>query len=184
MNWTDLYLACFIAGFSMSAISLLAGGLHLPHLHLHLHGSHGGGKGSSSPFNLASLAAFLAWFGAAGYLLTRYAAWWFVWALLAAIAAGLAGGSIIFWFLGKFLLSREKPLDPADYEMIGVLGRVTSPVRENGTGEMIFSQEGRRRGVAVRCDGGGPIPKDAEVVVTRYERGIAYVKQWDQLTGL
>ena len=75
-------------------------------------------------------------------------------------------------------------LTTADYEMIGVLGRVTSPVRENGTGEMIFSQEGRRRGVAVRCDGGGPIPKDAEVVVTRYERGIAYVKQWDQLTGL
>ena len=34
--------------------------------------------------------------------------------------------------------------------MIGVLGNVSSTVREGGTGEMIFSQAGARRAAAIR----------------------------------
>ena len=56
--------------------------------------------------------------------------------------SGLGGAAAVFWFLVKVLLADEKELDPADYDMIGVLGRVSSTVREGGTGEMIFSQNG------------------------------------------
>ncbi len=34
-----------------------------------------------------------------------------------------------------------------------------------------------------RGEGGLEIPKGVEVVVTRYERGIAYVRPWEELSG-
>jgi hypothetical protein len=63
-----------------------------------------------------------------------------------------------------------------------VLGTVTSNIRPSGTGEMIFSQAGARRAAPARSEDGLTIEKGTEVVVTRYERGIAYVRPWDELT--
>ena len=88
----------------------------------------------------------------------------------------------IFWFLVKVLLADEKELDPEDYDMIGVLGNVSSTVRESGTGEMIFSQAGARRAAAIRGENGEAIAKGVEVVVTRFEKGIAYVRRWEELS--
>ena len=34
-----------------------------------------------------------------------------------------------------------------------------------------------------RAESGTAIPKGVEVVVTRYEKGIAYVRPWDELAG-
>jgi hypothetical protein len=65
--------------------------------------------------------------------------------------------------------------------MIGVLGRVTCPIREGGIGEMTFSQQGRRSATPVRSEDGAPIPKGVEVVVTRYEKGVAYVRGFEQM---
>jgi hypothetical protein len=59
---------------------------------------------------------------------------------------------------------------------------VSSVVRENGTGEMIFSQNGVRRAASARSEDGRPIAKGVEVVVTRYERGIAYVRAWEEMS--
>ena len=88
----------------------------------------------------------------------------------------------MFWFLFKVLLRHERDLDAADYDMIGVLGRVSSPVRQDGTGEMIFSQNGIRRAASIRGEDGQAIPKGVEIVVTRYERGIAYVRPWEEIS--
>ena len=84
----------------------------------------------------------------------------------------------------SFCWASDRDLDPADYNMIGVLGRVISTVREGGTGEMIFSREGARRCVAIRSEQNRAIAKDTEVVVMRYEKGIAYVRPWDELSNL
>ncbi len=84
MSWEGFYLVCFVVGFSLSVLALLGGTFHwsLGHVGHWLHlGSHGAvpghgvadaaGHGASvSPFNFASLMAFLAWFGGMGYLLT------------------------------------------------------------------------------------------------------------------
>lgn len=189
MNWETFYLFCFCVGFLCSLISFLAGASH-GHLHLprgfHAHPPHaGGGKGSpESPVNFGTIAAFLAWFGGAGYLLSRYSSIWALLALGLALLSGLAGAAAVFWFLFKVLLKHDRDLDPADYEMIGVLGRLSSPVRENGTGEMIFSQDGVRRAASARSENGRPIAKGVEVMVTRYERGIAYVRPWDEMSEL
>jgi len=136
-----------------------------------------------SPFNFVTLTAFLAWFGGTGYLLTRYSGLWVGFGLLASAASGLVGGSIVFLFLSKVLISHEENMDPADYEMVGVLGRVCSSIREGGTGEIIYTQMGTRRVCGARSDDGSAIAKGAEVVATRYEKGIAYVRLWSEISG-
>jgi hypothetical protein len=104
---------------------------------------------------------------------------WLWLAFLLATGGGVLGASVVFLFLVKVLLANERPLDPADFDMIGVLGRLTSGIREDGTGEMSFTQAGARRSVPARSGDGGVIPKGADVLVTRYEKGIAYVRRWD-----
>jgi membrane protein implicated in regulation of membrane protease activity len=187
MTWETFYFFCFCVGFLCSLVSFLAGTTHL-HLHIprgmHVHGAQGaGGKGSvQSPINFGTVAAFLAWFGGVGFLLSRYSSLLAVLALALALLSGLAGSALVFWFLFKVLLKHDRDLDPADYEMIGVLGRLSTRVLENGTGEIIFSQNGVRRAASARSEDGRPIARGVEVVVTRYERGIAYVRPWEEMS--
>ncbi len=187
MSWENFYFFCFCVGFLCSLFSFLAGATHL-HLHLpkglHPHAGHGaGGKGSqASPINFGTVAAFLAWFGGVGFLLSRYSSIWALVALGLALVSGLIGAAVVFWFLFKVLLKHDRDLDPADYEMVGVLARLSSVVLENGTGEMIFSQNGVRRAASARSEDGRPIARGVEVVVTRFERGIAYVRTWEEIS--
>jgi membrane protein implicated in regulation of membrane protease activity len=138
---------------------------------------------SISPFNFVTLTAFLAWFGGTGYLLTRYSTLLFVIGLGIALVSGVVGGGIVFWFLSKVLTSEEENLDPADFEMVGVLGRMSISIRAGGTGEIIYSQAGTRRTCGARSENGAAIAKGEEVVVTRYEKGIAYVRPWKEMSG-
>jgi membrane protein implicated in regulation of membrane protease activity len=198
MTWADFYLVCFIAGFFLSVVMFLAGGLnlHVPHIHVHFPGFHGdvggghaggGAHGSGhvghSPINPITLTAFLAWFGGTGYLLTRHSALWFVTALVISLFAGTGGAAVIYLFLSRVLSSPDEALDPADFEMVGVLGKLSVGIREGGTGELIYSQAGTRRVCGARTEDASAILKGTEVVVTKYERGIAYVRRWSELSG-
>ena len=199
MTWSDFYLICFAIGFLFSLLSFIMGGLHLHGHWQHAHGfgghapahsipaarggSRGAGRSVVSPFNFFTIAIFLAWFGGTGYLLSRYSTVVFLLGLFLSTIVGLIGASIVFVFLARVLANPEADMDQADYEMVGVVGRVSSPIREGGTGEIIFSQAGTRRCCGARSDTGAPLAKDSEVVVARYERGIAYVRPWDEFTG-
>jgi membrane protein implicated in regulation of membrane protease activity len=197
MTWSDFYLVCFLVGFSLSALALLAGSvhLHLPHLQMH-HGVHLGGglargglarggaqRGGLSWFNFGTIAAFLAWFGGTGFLLERYYQVWVVMALCVAVLSGIGASAVVFWFLARVLMARETELDAAVYDMIGVLGKLSIPIRQGGTGEIIYSQQGTRRVAGARSETGIAISKGAEVVVTKYEKGIAYVRPWAEMAG-
>jgi membrane protein implicated in regulation of membrane protease activity len=181
MNWQTFYLFVFLIGFLLSAVSLLGGHLHL-HGHAHGAGAKMGGRSGVSPVNFGTIAAFLAWFGGAGYLIERYSSIWVYLGLFIAALSGLGGASVVFWFLLK-LMQHDHPLDPADYEMVGVLGRVASPIRAGGTGELIYSRDGSRRAAPARSEDGVLIPRDSEVVVTRFEKGIAYVRRWEEMSN-
>jgi len=197
MSWTAVYLVCFWLGFSLSAVSWLLGaaGTHLPHLphahpHLpHAHGApHGGGHGhaqadSPSFFNFATLTAFLAWFGGAGYLLTRYAVIWPLLAFLGAVAVCLAGASLMFALVAKVLWSPDENLNTDDYDVVGQVGVVCSPIRDGGTGEILFSLAGGRRVAGARSEDGRAIGKGVEIVIVRYEKGLAYVRTWAELSS-
>jgi len=136
-----------------------------------------------SPFNPPTIAAFLAWFGGTGYLLTRFSSLWVGMGLMLSVGSGLIGGGIIFIFLSRVLISEEETMDPADYEMVGVLGKLSVSIREGGTGELIYSQAGTRRVCGARSEDGTVIAKGAEVVVTRYDKGLAYVRLWSEMSG-
>lgn len=192
MTIADLYLTCFLVGFSLSLLSVLLGGVHV-HVHLpfHFHLGHvghvphvgAGGSGNLPAVNLGTVTAFLAWFGGIGFLLTRHSSVWALVAVLLSIVGGLVGATVVFLLVTKVLMRFESPMDEADYEMVGVLGRVSSRLRPGGTGEVIFSRLGSRCSVAARSEDGNEIAKDVEVVVTRYERGIAYVRRWDEMAA-
>jgi len=194
MTWATFYLVCLIVGAALSALSFVGGTLHLPHLHVHLPHGHpalsgaaGGsnaamGRGSDLPFvNFATLTIFLAWFGGAGYLLTEHSTLIVVVIMLIATAIGLVGSAIVFWFIVKLLLKHDRELDPADYDRVGALGRIGSPIRAAGTGEIIFSLAGSRHTSGARSENGEALPRGTEVIITRYERGIAYVRRWDEM---
>jgi len=142
--------------------------------------AHGSGV---SPFNPPSLAAFLAWFGGTGYLLTRFSTVWVGLGLMASVISGVVGGGIIFVFLSRVLISEDENMNVADYDMVGVLGKLSVSIREGGTGELVYSQMGTRRVCGARSEDGAAITKGTEVVVTRYEKGIAYVQLWSEMAG-
>ncbi len=204
MNWANVYMFCFLLGFMLSLLSLVFGvfNIHIPGLHdvhfdhghihfehahgpdIHIHTGHaanGDTVAGVSPFNFSTAMAFLAWFGGAGYLLT-------VWGKLGALVvlafsamAGVTGAAIVFAFLANVLMRTDSTLYESDYRMEGLLGHVSSGIREGGTGEIIFSQEGVRRTCGARSENGSAIARGTEVVITRYDKGIAYVRPWEEL---
>ena len=48
---------------------------------------------------------------------------------------------------------------------------------------MIYTQMGTRRVCGARSEDATAIAKGSEVVVTRYEKGIAYVRLWSEMSG-
>jgi membrane protein implicated in regulation of membrane protease activity len=183
-----VYLICFILGLVLSVLSLMGG---LTHLHLgRLHFGHAAhahthsGTNSLSSVNGFTVTAFLCWFGAAGYLLYRYSNLINLTILLLSIVSGIAGAMLLWTILFKLLLPRERVLTEEETEMPGVIAHVTDSIRDNGgIGEIIFSQTGARRSTAARSEDGSPIQRGTEVVVIRYERGVAYVRRFDELSS-
>jgi membrane protein implicated in regulation of membrane protease activity len=192
MTWTDFYLICFIVGFFFSVISFLAGGFHA-HLHLPGWGHHfvhpvfdsshhcTAHSNQISVFNVPTIMTFLAWFGGIGYLMSHVYHFWFLLTLVVALLAGCTGAAFVFWFFAKVLMAHDHSMDPADYRMTGVLATVNSTIREGGTGEIVYSQGGTRRSSGARSEDGSAIPKGEEVVVVKYEKGIAYVCRWETM---
>ena len=133
------------------------------------------------PVNFATLMAFLAWFGGTGYLLTSQFRWLALPALVLATLAGGVGACAVFWVMAHVLWSPDENMQSADYHMVGVLGRLGHSIRDGGTGELIYSHGGTRHSCGARSADGRAIERGAEVVVTAYERGIAYVRRWTDL---
>jgi membrane protein implicated in regulation of membrane protease activity len=188
MNWDTFYLVCFVAGLILSLLSFFGGfaHLHLGHLHFgHGHAAIGHKLGHGlSAFNGFTITAFLCWFGGAGYLLHHYSPLAGTLVGLLAVASGLLGALLLWAALFKLLLPHERVLKPEDTEMIGVVARVTNQIREaGGIGEILYSQTGARKAAPARSEDGSAIERGTEVVVLRYERGIAYVRKWDDLNA-
>jgi hypothetical protein len=146
------------------------------------------GGGSVPWWNGFSIMIFLCWFGAAGYLLSKYGTFVAGVVLVLALVCGVSGGAIIFFFLTKFLMPHERELTAEETRVEGALGRVSSAIREGGTGEIVYEQLGARCSAPARSEDGAVIGRDEEVFVVRYEKGIAYVRRWedelrDQATG-
>ena len=195
MNWPAIFLGCFVIGFVLSALSFALGAMHAQ-FHVHapwghyvhghmLHGLHGAHAHAHSigPVNAATVTAFLAWFGGTGYLLMTQFQWVVLPAVGLSVVLGFAGAAIVFWIMAHLLWSPRENMQSADYQMTGVLGRLSQPIREGGIGELVYSHGGARQSCGARSADGSAIEKGAEVVVTEYERGIAAVRRWTDLAS-
>jgi membrane protein implicated in regulation of membrane protease activity len=207
---SSFFLIVFIVslGLTLITFALGVGGLHLPGVHhggghvdihlgdghvphighdVHIAHPHASGQGhdasgeSISPFNMATILAFLAWFGGAGYVLTEYFSLLTVVAVVLAALVGFAGAGIVVLFLTRILLPGQTPyLTSEDFELNGTIGRLTAGIRQGGTGEMVYSKAGTRRVASARSEGGKPIERGSEVVIVRAERGVAYVQTFEE----
>lgn len=202
MNWESFYLVCFLLGLFLSALSLLgamghigghipaphaphlpAVGGHIPHAGRVPHGAGAVSGGATVPWwNAFSIMIFLCWFGAAGYLLTRHGSFVALVVLVLAGVCGVAGGAIVFFFLAKVMLPHERELTADETAVTGAVGRVSAAIRPGGTGEIVYEQMGARCAVPARSEDGEPIQRQEEVFVVRYEKGIAYVRRWEDGT--
>ncbi len=184
MTWEIFYLGCFTLGLVLCILSVFTGGhLHGGHFHFghhpHFHQTHL--RAGVSPINAFTLTAFLCWFGGVGYLLRTHSGLLAPLVLLFSSLSGIAGGVLIFWFIASVLLPRERELTAEETQITGVVGRLTSPLEPGTTGEIIYTQLGARRSAPARTEDGKTIDRGSEVVVLRYERGIAYVRAWHDL---
>jgi hypothetical protein len=97
------------------------------------------------------------------------------------VACGVAGGAIVFAFLTRVLLPHERELTADETEVVGAVGRISAAIQPGGTGEILYTQLGALRSAPARSEDGSPIPKQEEVFVVRYEKGIAYVRRWESV---
>jgi hypothetical protein len=181
---TTAFVVCFVAGLGLSVVSFVSGlqsvtlfdNIFHGHRMLHLHAP----RSKSSTINAAAVTAFMTWFGGGGLLLERLTPWSVPLVTGGAVVIGLSGGALINSVINA--LARQESV-AASLTMTGVVARTIVPIRAgDGTGEIVFTHAGTRRVAAARSDSGQAIEKGAEVIVTRYERGIAYVATWKELT--
>ena len=147
--------------------------------HEGVHGGHGDHGIHDGPgiLNMPTLMAFLTWFGGAGYIFRQSMGWNGYIAGGLALASGLLGGGIMFVLLARVLWPMmSKPMTSADYSKPGTPARVVSSIREGGVGEIVYSRSGSRFTSGAKSANGQAIPKGAEVVILRYEKGLAYVQ--------
>ena len=129
-----------------------------------------------SPLNMPTILAAITWFGGVGYVLTRMAFLDWLLILGVAVLGGSLGGYIVYYFFAKVLWpAQTRPMDPMEYDLRGTYARVVSGIAPNGTGEIMYTKGGTRAVAGARSADGSPLPKGADVMVVRYERGLAYV---------
>jgi hypothetical protein len=157
-----LFAVCFLAGVGLSVVSFV----------FRVRAKH------SSMINAAAITAFLTWFGGGGLLLETLTPFLAPLVYAGASILGLGGGALVNSAINA-LARRESTAQTLS--MIGVIARTVVPIRVGGTGEIVFTHAGTRRVAGARSDCGRAIDKGMEVIVTRYEKGIAYVATWDEL---
>ncbi|HUP28041.1 MAG TPA: hypothetical protein VM409_06370 [Chloroflexia bacterium] len=204
-DWlANTFIFVFLFGLIFTVASLLLGFAHLgglngPHIgghdfdlhidghHVHLGGHDSGhvdAHGHEGPgiLNMPTIMAFLTWFGGAGYIFRQSMALNGYVAGGLAIGSGILGGGIMFMLLARVLWPMmSKPLSSADFQKEGTAARVVSPIREGGVGEIVYNKQGTRFISGASSATGAAIPKGAEVVILRYDRGLAYVEMVDTL---
>jgi hypothetical protein len=201
-DWlSNFFLFIFLFGLIFTIASLLLGyiggldGLHIgghdasADVEMGGHDSaahdgaaHDGGHTGPSVLNMPTIMSFLTWFGGAGYLFRQSLQVSGFLAVPLALITGVVGGAIMFGLLAKVLYPMmSKPMSSADYSKPGTPARVVSSIREGGVGEIVYTKRGSRFTSGARSIDGSAIAKGAEVVIIRYERGIAYVQDVNKL---
>jgi membrane protein implicated in regulation of membrane protease activity len=168
-----IFLGCFFFGLLFTAGALVLGVADIGG------DAEADADGELGPLNVSTVLAFVAWFGGVGYLARNGLGAFAVISLVLAIAGGAAGAYLVWWLL-RTLKRSEQYLDPKDYELPGTLAKVTSGIRVDGVGEIVYEQAGVRQVSAARSLDGRAIARGTEVLVLRTAGGIAFVQPFEE----
>jgi len=174
-------LGCFFFGLVFTALSLVLGVAHVGADHGHEFGHHHGGNGHDNdavtPISVGTILAFLTWFGGVAYLARNGFGIWAAVSVAIGLAGGFIGGWLIFRLL-KLVRRSETVWRASDERFAGALARVTSSIREGGTGEIVYELHGVRQVSAARSANGRAIARGTEVLVLKRAGGFALVETW------
>ncbi len=181
-----ILLGCFFFGLIFVALTFLIGSIGGGGTGGHEIGGHDAGAGHHGIdllgyLNVSAILAFLSFFGGVGYVIRNGLGWFAPIALMIGLVGGIAGGAAVTWFLRKVIAPADKSMDPHDYELPGTLARVTSSIRADGTGEIVYEQQGYRQVSAARGLNGAAVARGVEVVILETRAGIAYIQPWTDL---
>lgn len=189
-----VYVVCFWVGFLLTVALAVLGVSGQFHADLHLGGDTGGhgvspaadgaqaGGHPSGPhfFNLYSILAFVTAFGGVGYVLASTGVVGGLAALLCAVAIGLILAWVVFTVLWRLVKHGERVMHTEDYNLVGMLGYLSTAVPPGGVGEMKYTLDETIRSIGARSSSGNQIAKGTEVVILAINSGIATVIEYDR----
>ena len=179
-----LFLTCLVVGLLLAVYAMLYGveRRRVPASTLAPHeasGAHDPAAEPSPVFNLQVVSAFVAAFGVAGYLLTRFTELGALSRAGIAAAAGAASAAGAMVVLARWVIpgARREVVDER-YLLQGHPATVTRSVGAENAGEIAYEADGRRYVIAALSWDGGALEVGVEVAIERVEHGVAYVERW------
>jgi len=128
-----------------------------------------------SPFNLRTIAMFATGFGAGG-LVGNGLGFSETLSLVTAFSSGIIVGAIT-WQILRFLYKEQATTSTQPIHYIGLMGRVSIPIAENGSGQVMIVVNMRQRNMAAKSESGEAIPTHTQVQVVSMEGGFITVKR-------
>lgn len=177
-----VYIVCLVFGAAYSAVSAVLGS------HGFDHGSfdHGGGVdghsvGDSadvpSPFNPLVIASAITAFGAFGLIGKAGFKWGDLISTIVALAFAGAVGTIIFFGIVKFMYNSQSNSMFSLDELTGTEAEVTTPVPENGLGEITYVINGERSNLSAKSQDGTVISRGRTVIIREIAGNAAIVQE-------
>jgi hypothetical protein len=172
-----LFLACFLAGLLLGVFAMLHGvdrrSAKLPFNVV---------VEPSATLNVPLVAAFVTFFGAIGYVLTRYTTLGALGrvAIATLVGAGAALGALALIQKWAIPGAREERIDER-FLLQGHPARVSAPIDGHTPGAIVYEIDGMQhaaRALALDCS---TLDAETDVVIERVENGLAYVEPWERV---
>jgi membrane protein implicated in regulation of membrane protease activity len=159
-----------IASGAMGWLSDLGGG------DIHVDASGHLDTGHAHPISGTIVAVFITGFGAGGTLGHYLLHWGMAGSLALATGAGLLLAGAAFLTLDLIFSQTQAGSEFATDALIGRSAEVTTPIPQDGAGEVAFQVKGQRETAAARTVDGAPIPRGRHVVIERVTGSTVYVR--------
>ncbi len=148
------------------------------------HSSHGSSLSAFTFLNPTAIVLFLLWFGFFGYVFHNITNLLLPITFVLSAISGLVIAALFLLLIQRVFGDSEGTTVQDIADRVGLLGRVSTTIQENGIGEIIYvSPGGMRKSIPARTVDGSPLARGQEVVVTNYQRGVAEVDTWEHFVN-